>query len=63
MVTAWQDPSGLTEYSSSPTPFWMVKLMDLEIIVPATPVTGSGVLRGRPEARWAIYAMLTRYTC
>src|SRR3954464_3100837 len=29
MLLAWQDPVRLTEYASSPTPFWMVKLMDL----------------------------------
>ncbi len=63
MVTAWQDPSSLIEYASSPTPFWMVKLMDLGIIVPAALATGIGVLRGRPWARRAMYAMLTGYTC
>jgi hypothetical protein len=63
MLIAWQDPSSLTEYASSPTPFWMVKLMDLGIIVPAALVTGIGVLRGAGWARRAMYAMLTGYTC
>ena len=63
MVIAWQDPSNLTEYASSPTPFWMVKLMDLGIIVPAALATGIGVLRGVAWARRAMYAMLTGYTC
>jgi hypothetical protein len=63
MVIAWQDPSSLTEYASSPTPFWMVKLMDLGIIVPAALATGIGVLRGVAWARRAMYAMLTGYTC
>jgi hypothetical protein len=35
MIIAWQNPAALTEYASSPTPFWIVKLMDLGIIVPA----------------------------
>ncbi|MGY1837639.1 hypothetical protein ACI79P_21390 [Blastococcus sp. SYSU DS0510] len=63
IVTAWQDPSSLTEYASSPTAFWMVKLMDLGIVVPAALATGIGVLRGVPWARRAMYAMLTGYTC
>ncbi len=37
--------------------------MDLGIIVPAALATGIGVLRGRPWARRAMYAMLTGYTC
>jgi Na+-driven multidrug efflux pump len=62
MVIAWRDPSSLTEYASSPTPFWMVKLMDLGIIVPAALATGIGVLRGAAWARRGMYAMLTGYT-
>lgn len=27
MVAAWTDPQSLTEYTSAPTPFWLVKLM------------------------------------
>jgi hypothetical protein len=51
MVIAWQDPGRLTEYASSPTPFWMVKLMDLGIIVPAAIAAGVGLFRG---AEWAV---------
>jgi hypothetical protein len=53
----------MTEYASSPTPFWMVKLMDLGIIVPTAVATGIGILRG---ARWAprvMYPLLTAYAC
>jgi hypothetical protein len=63
MLAAWSHPSTLTEYASSPTPFWMVKLMDLGIVAPAALATGIGVLRGRAWARQAMYAMLTGYTC
>ena len=63
LLTAWQDPSALTEYSSSPTPFWMVKLMDLGIIVPVAITAGIGLFTG---ARWAhriVYPLLTGYAC
>ncbi|GAA4580155.1 hypothetical protein GCM10023176_59170 [Micromonospora coerulea] len=63
MLIAWQDPAQLTEYASSPTPFWMVKLMDLGIIVPAAVATGIGVLRHAPWARRMMYALLTGYSC
>ncbi len=63
MLTAWQDPAALTEYASSPTPFWMVKLMDLGIVVPAAVATAVGLLRRARWARTAMYTMLTGYTC
>lgn len=63
MLAAWQRPLTLTEYASSPTPFWMVKLMDLGIVTPAALATGIGLLRGAAWARRAMYAMLTGYTC
>ncbi|MFG2058595.1 hypothetical protein ACGFI9_31680 [Micromonospora sp. NPDC048930] len=53
MLLAWQDPARLTEYASSPTPFWMVKLMDLGIVVPAAVAAGVGLLRApRGRAGW-----------
>jgi hypothetical protein len=63
MLTAWQDPASLTEYASSPTPFWMVKLMDLGIVVPAAIATGTGLLRRSAWAWRAVYPLLTGYTC
>ena len=63
MLTAWRDPAALTEYASSPTPFWMVKLMDLGIIVPAAVCTAVGLLKGAAWARRAMYVLLTGYTC
>jgi hypothetical protein len=46
MLLAWTDLSSLTQNASSPTPFWIVKLMDLGIIAPAATATGVGLLRG-----------------
>ncbi|MCS5479935.1 hypothetical protein NYP18_09735 [Corynebacterium sp. YIM 101645] len=63
LLIAWQDPGALTEYTSSPTPFWLVKLMDLGIIVPAAIATGIGLLSGARWARRAMYPLLTGYTC
>jgi hypothetical protein len=63
MLTAWSDPSALTQYASSPTPFWLVKLMDLGVVVPAAVTTGVGLLRAAPWARRAAYALLTGYDC
>jgi hypothetical protein len=57
------DPWSLTEYASAPTPFWLVKLMDLGIIVPVAVVTGIGLLHGYPWARRVLYPLLTGYTC
>jgi hypothetical protein len=63
LITAWQDPGSLTEYASSPTPFWMVKLMDLGIVVPAAVTIGVGLWRHMAWARRAAYVLLTGYTC
>jgi O-antigen/teichoic acid export membrane protein len=63
MITAWRDPVALTEYTSSPTPFWMVKLMDLGIVVPAAVCTAVGLLRGANWARRAMCVLITGYTC
>jgi hypothetical protein len=53
----------MTEYASSPTPFWMVKLMDLGIIVPVAVATGIGMLRGAAWAPRVMYPLLTAYSC
>lgn len=61
LLAAWSNPSSLTEYSSSPTPFWMVKLMDLGIIVPAAMASGVGLLLGAQWALKVMYPLLTGY--
>jgi len=63
MLTAWTDPGSLTQYASSPTPFWLVKLMDLGIIVPAAVAVGLGLLRGASWALRMMHPLLTGYTC
>jgi hypothetical protein len=63
ILMAWRDPNALTEYASSPTPFWMVKLMDLGIIVPAAVAIAVGLLKHAPWARRGVYVLLTGYTC
>lgn len=61
MLTAWTDPTSLTEYASSPTPFWTVKLMDLGIIAPVALATGIGLLRHAGWAQRLAYPLLTGY--
>jgi hypothetical protein len=45
-------------YTQSPTVFWVVKLMDLGIVVPIALATGLGLLRGSAWADKAAYAVL-----
>jgi hypothetical protein len=61
MLAAWNDPTSMAEYASAPTPFWLVKLMDLGIVVPAAVVTGVGLLRGRSWASRVMFPFLTGY--
>ncbi len=63
VLTAWTEPQSLTEYASAPTPFWLVKLMDLGIIVPVAVATGIGLLKGSRWSRRSLYPLLTGYTC
>lgn len=55
------DPRG-AEYLAAPTAFWVVKLMDLGLLVPVSLVTGIGLLRHRAWARRPMYAVLGAYT-
>lgn len=62
LVDALSDSPEAVEYTSSPTAFWIVKLMDLGIIVPGAVAAGIALLR---HARWATkvaYALLGGYT-
>jgi hypothetical protein len=63
MLQAWRDPGAMVEYASSPTPFWLVKLMDLGIVVPVVVTAGVGMLRGAPWARRLACTLLTACTC
>jgi hypothetical protein len=61
-LDAMRDNPGTLQYLSSPTAFWLVKFMDLGIVVPAAIVVGIGALRRRPWARKPVYALLGAYT-
>jgi hypothetical protein len=61
-LDAMRDHPTAVQYLSSPTPFWLVKLMDLGIVVPAAVAIGIGALRHRPWARKPVYAILGAYT-
>lgn len=52
-----------TEYAESPTLFWLIKLLDLAFVIPAFVTTGAGLLRHRPWAARAAYAMMAFATC
>lgn len=62
LADALRDNPARTEYLSSPTAFWLVKLMDLGILAPAALAAGIGLLRGRAWARRAAYAIVGAYT-
>lgn len=56
LIDAWQvQPTG-PEYLADPNVFWLVKLMDLGIVVPALVAVGVGVLRRAEWAQRAKYA-------
>jgi hypothetical protein len=53
MIAAWA-ATPPSEYLADPSLFWLVKLMDLVIVVPALTIVGIGVLR---RAKWANASM------
>jgi hypothetical protein len=62
LIDALRDTPTVVGYVSSPTPFWLVKLMDLGIVVPLAVVTAVGVARGRAWARRPAFAIIGAYT-
>lgn len=56
LVDAWGDQPTSGEYLADPEVFWLVKFMDLGIVVPLLVVIAVGVLRRRRWARQAMYA-------
>ena len=62
LVDAVRDHPLRTEYVSSPTPFWLVKLMDLGIVVPVAAATAVGLWRGAAWAAKPAYAVIGGYT-
>lgn len=56
LLDAWQEQPSAPEYLADPVVFWLVKLMDLGIVVPALIAVGWGSLRGSAWALRARYA-------
>lgn len=50
LIDAWADQPTSIEYLADPAVFWLVKFMDLGIVVPGMALAGIGILRGRPWA-------------
>jgi hypothetical protein len=61
LLDAWRDQPTSAEYLQSPTSFWLVKMMDLGIVVPIATATGIGLLRGRAWADRLTFAMIGGY--
>lgn len=61
-LDAMRDHPGTVQYLSSPTAFWLVKFMDMGIVVPAAITVGIATLRHRRWARKPVYALLGAYT-
>lgn len=62
LVDALRDEPTRTEYVSSPTPFWLVKLMDLGIVAPVAVVTAVGLWRRSARALAPAYAVVGGFT-
>lgn len=56
LIDAWRDHPTGTEYLADPVVFWLVKMMDLGLVVPALVAIGVGVLRRTGWADKAKYA-------
>jgi deazaflavin-dependent oxidoreductase (nitroreductase family) len=57
-----RDQPTSVQYLTSPTAFWLVKFMDLGIVVPAAIAVGIGALRHRQWARKPMYTLVGAYT-
>lgn len=56
LVDAWADRPESAEYLADPFLFWLVKWMDLAIIVPVMAVVAAGLLRRSPWSQVSLYA-------
>jgi hypothetical protein len=61
LLDAWSNTPTSEEYLQTPTPFWLVKMMDLGIVVPIATATGIGLLRARAWADRLTFAMIGGY--
>lgn len=58
LVDAWADQPTSTEYLADPVVFWLVKFMDLAIVVPVLILTGVGVLKAGLWSQKLKYAVV-----
>lgn len=56
LLDAWSASPSAPEYLADPGPFWLVKFMDLGIVLPGMAAIAAGILRGSRWARTAKYA-------
>ena len=56
LVDAWADQPTSAEYLADPAVFWLVKFMDLGLVVPGLVITGVGILSARPWVAKLEYA-------
>lgn len=56
LIDAWADQPTSPEYLADPAVFWLVKFMDLGIVVPGLVAAGIGILRDRPWVAKIKYA-------
>jgi hypothetical protein len=59
LLDAWRALPTAEEYLAGPTPFWVVKAMDLGLVVPVAVTVGIGLLREAPWARKPAYAIVS----
>ena len=55
LIDAWADQPTSPEYLADPVVFWLVKFMDLGVVVPLLILTGMGLLRSRDWATRMAY--------
>ena len=60
-LDALSDSPSNVGYLTSPTAFWLVKFMDLGIVVPAAVVVGAGLLAGRAWAQRPMQIIVGAY--
>ncbi len=58
LLDAWRSQPTNSEMLSDPVVFWLVKFMDLAIVVPVLLAVGVGQLRRRPGSAKAAYALV-----
>lgn len=62
LVDAWRDTPQAAEYLAGPTAFWVVKMMDLGIVVPTAVAVAVGLLRSAAWARRPVYVVASWFT-